>query len=166
MRAKVIRAAVLVVLAAALSGAAAAYVFNDPQGRFTATFPSEPTLEKRDAVSDAGIPLIYFTWEVNVDGKDFAVIVAEHAKVPVKNYDKNIGAALKKGLKLLRHTAIVVDGVDGRELYAKLEEENKVFRQRLFQSDRWLYHVVYWGPFGTESRPDVEAFMQSFKFVK
>ncbi len=160
------RAVVMALLAAVLSGTAAAYVFTDPRGKFTATFPAEPVLEQRQAVSDAGIPLIYFTWEVNVDGRDFAVIVAEHAWAPVKNYDKNVGSVVKKGLNLLRHTAITVDGVEGREIFGNFEGDNKVMRQRIFQVDRWLYQIVYWGPFGTESRADVRTFMESFRLTK
>jgi hypothetical protein len=165
MRAKVIRAATLVVLAAVLSGAAAAYVFNDPQGKFTATFPAEPSLDRQEGTSVSG-PHVHYTWEVDIEKRHFSITYTEYKVAPVKNYDKNIMGLLQatKGT-LMRQARIELDGVDGRETFTQLPE-NAVMRQRIFQVGNRLYQAVYAGPFGTESRPDVEAFMQSFKFVK
>ena len=55
--------------------------------------------------------------------------------------------------------------MDGRETYTHLPD-NAVMRQRLFQVGNRLYQAVYAGPFGTESREDVETFMQSFQILK
>lgn len=165
MRARIVRAAAVAVLAAVLSGAAAAYVFNDPQGRFTATFPAEPSLDRQEGSSVSG-PHVHYTWEVDLEKRHFSITYTEYAVAPVKNYDKNIMGLLAatKGT-LMRQVKIDLDGVDGRETFTQLPE-NAVLRQRLFQVGNRLYQAVYAGPFGTELRPDVEAFMQSFKFVK
>lgn len=164
MGVRIVQAAVMA-LAAALSASAAAYVFNDPQGRFTATFPAEPTLDRQEGRSISG-PHVHYTWEVDIEKRHFSITYTEYAVAPVKNYDKNVMGLLQatKG-KLMRQSRIELDGIDGRETFTQLPE-NTVMRQRIFQVGNRLYQAVYAGPFGTESRPDVEAFMQSFKFVK
>jgi hypothetical protein len=94
------------------------------------------------------------------------VTFSDYERAPVKNYDKNVMGMLAatKG-KLLRQAKIDLDGVDGRETYTHLPD-NAVMRQRLFQVGNRLYQAVYAGPFGTESREDVETFMQSFQILK
>jgi hypothetical protein len=165
MRGKIARMGAFVTLAAALSGAAAAYVFNDPQGRFTATFPAEPTLDRQEGRSVSG-PHVHYTWEVDIGKRHFSITYTEYAVAPVKNYDKNVMGMLKAtNGTLMRQVKIDLDGVDGRETFTQLPE-NAVMRQRIFQVGNRLYQAVYAGPFGSEARPDVEAFMQSFKFVK
>ncbi len=39
-------------------------------------------------------------------------------------------------------------------------------RQRMCMVGNRLYQVIYEGPFGTESRADVEEFMTSFQLLK
>jgi hypothetical protein len=67
--------------------------------------------------------------------------------------------------KLLRQVRVEIDGIDGREIYTQLPD-NTVMRQRMFQVGNRLYQAVYAGPFGTESRPDVRTFMESFRLLK
>jgi hypothetical protein len=154
------------VAAALLTGTAAgAFEFTDAQGKFRATFPAQPTLDRQEGTSISG-PHVHFTWEVDDAGRHFSVTYTEYQVAPVKNYDKNVMGMLAatKG-KLLRQTRIDLDGLDGREVYTHLPDNN-VMRQRIFLSGNRLYQAVYVGPFGTESRADVRAFMESFRLLK
>jgi hypothetical protein len=146
-------------------GLAAAFQFKDEAGRFSARFPAAPTLDKQEGASHSG-PHVHYTWEVDHEGRHFSVTYTEYATAPVKNYDKNVMGMLAatKG-KLLRQAKIDLAGVDGRETYTLLPD-NAVMRQRLFQVGNRLYQAVYAGPFGTESREDVETFMESFQILK
>ena len=148
-----------------LAGAAAAFQFNDEVGKFSARFPSEPTLDKQEGSSASG-PHVHYTWEVDSEGRHYSVTYTEYMRAPAKNYDKNVKSMLDatEG-KLLRHTKIDLGGVDGRETFTLLPK-NAVMRQRIFQVGNRLYQAVYVGPFGTESRPEVETFMESFQLLK
>jgi hypothetical protein len=148
-----------------LADAAGAFTFKDESGKFTAKFPSQPTLDKREGTSPTG-PHVHYTWEVDVEDRHFSVTYTEYTTPPVKNYDKNIMGLLAatKG-KLVRQAKIDQDGVDGREIVTLLPD-NAVMRQRLFQVGNRLYQAVYAGPFGTETREDVDTFMESFKLLK
>jgi hypothetical protein len=148
-----------------LPGTVAAFSFRDEVGKFAAVFPAEPTLDKREGSSASG-PHIHYTWEVDVEDRHFSVTYTEYRTVPVKNYDKNIMGLLAatKG-KLVHQGKIEQDGVDGREVVTLLPD-NAVMRQRLFQVGNRLYQAVYAGPFGSETRDDVETFMESFQLLK
>jgi hypothetical protein len=147
-----------------LAAAAGAFEFKDEVGRFRAIFPAEPTLGKDEGVSDSG-PHVHYSWTVEEENRTFAVIFTEYSRPIAKNYDKNVRALLNQGAKLLRQTAIDVSGVDGREIFTELPEK-AVLRQRMLLVGNRLYQVIYQGPFGTESRADVEEFMRSFQLLK
>lgn len=165
MRAAFLRLTVLAALCAMGVSWASAFEFKDEVGRFSARFPAEPTLDKQEGSSASG-PHVHYTWEVDHEGRHFSVTFTEYTRAPVKNYDKNVMGMLAatKG-KLLRQTKIDLDGLDGRETYTQLPD-NAVMRQRLFQVGNRLYQAVYAGPFGSESREDVETFMSSFQILK
>jgi hypothetical protein len=149
-----------------LAGAASAFDFKDEAGKFTATFPAEPTLDRQEGSSPTG-PHVHYTWEVDVDdNRHFSVTYTEYQTPPVKNYDKNIMGLLAatKG-HLVSQARLNLGGVDGREVVTLLPD-NAVMRQRLFQVGNRLYQAVYAGPFGTETRADVETFMESFQLRK
>jgi hypothetical protein len=148
-----------------LAGTAGAFSFRDEVGRFADEFPAEPTLDKHEGQSASG-PHVHYTWEVDVDDRHFSVTYTEYRTAPVKNYDKNVMGLLAatKG-KLVHQARIEQDGVDGREVVTLLPD-NAVMRQRLFQVGNRLYQAVYAGPFGTEAKADVEAFMSSFQILK
>jgi hypothetical protein len=148
-----------------LAGAAGAFQFKDEAGKFSARFPAEPILDRREGRSPTGRQ-VHTTWEVNVDGRHFSVTYTEYARPPVKNYDKNVMVflAASKG-KLVRQARIEQAGIDGREIVTLLPD-SKVLRQRLFQVGNRLYQAVYGGPYGSETRADVEAFMGSFTLLK
>jgi hypothetical protein len=148
-----------------LAGAAGAFHFKDEAGKFTAQFPAQPTLDKREGASASG-PHVHYTWEVDVDDRHFSVTYTEYTTPPVKNYDKNVmGLLAATRGKLMHQARIEQDGIDGREVVTLLPD-NAVMRQRLFQVGNRLYQAVYAGPFGTETRADVEAFMESFQLLK
>jgi hypothetical protein len=149
-----------------LTGAAAEpFPFKDEVGKFSAQFPAEPSLDKREGASDSG-PHVHYTWEVDVDDSHFSVTYTEYGTPPAKNYDKNVMGLLKAtNGRLVRQARIDQDGIDGREVITLLPD-NAVMRQRLFQVGNRLYQAVYAGPYGTEMRPDVETFMESFHLLK
>jgi hypothetical protein len=161
----VLRLTIMPVLAVLLAAGAAAFEFKDEVGRFSARFPAEPTLDKQEGSSASG-GHVHYTWEVDHEGRHFSVTFTEYQRAPVKNYDKNVMGMLAatKG-KLLRQNKLDMGGLDGRETYTQLPD-NAVMRQRLFQVGNRLYQAVYAGPFGTESREDVETFMASFQILK
>ena len=109
---------------------------------------------------------MHTTWEVDIGNRHFSVTYTEYTTPPVKNYDKNVMGLLAatKG-RLVRQARIERDGIDGREVVTLLPD-NAVMRQRLFQVGNRLYQAVYAGPFGTETRADVETFMESFQILK
>ena len=145
--------------------AAAASEFSDPHGKFSATFPAAPSLDKQEGTSISG-GHTHFTWEVDQAGRHFSVTYTEYKVAPVKNYDKNVmGMLAATQGKLLRQAKIELEGLDGREVYTQLPDNN-VMRQRIFQTGNRLYQAVYVGPFGTESRADVRTFMESFRLTK
>ena len=149
-----------------LTGAAAEpFRFQDEAGRFAAHFPAQPTLDRREGASDSG-PHVHHTWEVDVEDRHFSVTYTEYVTPPAKNYDKNVMGLLRatRG-RLVRQARIDQDGIDGREVVTLLPD-NAVIRQRLFQVGNRLYQAVYAGPFGSETRPDVETFMESFQLLK
>lgn len=148
-----------------MTAAAGAFSFKDEVGKFAAEFPAEPTLDKQEGESASG-PHVHYTWEVDIGNRYFSVTYTEYRTPPVKNYDKNIMGLLAatKG-RLVSQSRIERDGVDGREVVTLLPD-NAVMRQRLFQVGNRLYQAVYAGPFGTESRADVETFMESFQLLK
>ncbi|MBO0764077.1 MAG: hypothetical protein J2P50_05755 [Hyphomicrobiaceae bacterium] len=149
-----------------LAAPSSAFDFKDEDGKFAATFPAEPTLDRQAGSSPTG-PHVHYTWEVNVEAdRHFSVTYTEYQSPPVKNYDKNIMGLLAatKG-RLVSQAKLDLDGIDGREVITLLPD-NAVMRQRLFQVGNRLYQAVYAGPFGTETRADVETFMQSFQLLK
>jgi hypothetical protein len=148
-----------------LAGPASAYDLKDENGRFSATFPAEPALDRQEGTSPTG-PHVHTTWEVNEDDRHFLVTYTEYARPPVKNYDKNVMSLLAatKG-QLVSQARVDLGDIDGREVVTMLPD-NSVMRQRLFQVGNRLYQAVYAGPFGTETRADVETFMASFQLLK
>lgn len=158
------RTAVLAALCLLLMGVAPAFQFTDEVGRFSAIFPAEPLLGKDEGMSDSG-PHVHYSWTLEQEKRVFAVIFTEYSRRIAKNYDKNVKSLLDQGAKLLRQSTIDLGGVDGREIYTELPER-EILRQRMFLVGNRLYQVIYQGPFGTESREDVETFMQSFQFLK
>jgi hypothetical protein len=148
-----------------LAGGAAAYDFKDEAGKFSARFPAEPSLDKREGQSATG-PHVHYTWEVDVEDRHFSVTYTEYSKAPVKNYDKNVMGLLAatKG-RLIHQAKVVQDGIDGREIITLLPDR-AVIRQRMFQVGNRLYQAVYAGPYGTEKQAEVETFMASFKLLK
>lgn len=165
MRAAMARMTMLAAACVLLAGAAAAFQFTDEVGRFSVRFPAEPTLDKQEGSSHAG-PHVHYTWEVDHEGRHFSVTYTEYMRAPAKNYDKNMRSMLDatKG-QLLRQSKVDLDGVDGREAFTQLPQ-NAVMRQRIFQVGNRLYQAVYVGPMGSESREEVETFMQSFQLLK
>jgi hypothetical protein len=162
-------AAVAAVFAAAwlaVTGPANAFTFSDEAGTFAAEFPAQPTLDRQEGTSAGGGRQVHHTWEIDIEDRHFSVTYTEYATPPVKNYDKNIMSLLAatKG-KLVRQQRLDLDGVDGREVVTLLPD-NTVMRQRLFQVGNRLYQALYGGPFGTETRADVETFMESFRLLK
>jgi hypothetical protein len=150
----------------ALAGPAGAFTFKDEAGGFVAEFPAEPSLDRQEGTSVSGGRQVHHTWEVDIDNRHFSVTYTEYATPPVKNYDKNImGLLAATRGKLVRQARLDLDGVDGREAVTLLPD-NAVMRQRLFQVGNRLYQAVYAGPFGTETRADVETFMESFRLLK
>jgi hypothetical protein len=147
------------------SGPAAAFDFKDEEGRFSAQFPAEPSLDRQEGASPTG-PHVHYTWEVDVEDRHFSVTYTEYTTPPVKNYDKNVMGLLAatKG-QLVSQARLDLGGIDGREVVTLLPD-NVVMRQRLFQVGNRLYQAVYAGPFGTETRADVETFMGSFQLLK
>ena len=151
-------------LLAAVS-AAASFQFRDEVGRFSAVFPAEPTLDKHEGDSPAG-PTVHYGWEVKLENRTYAVIFTLYTRSLAKNYDRNVKAMLDASQgKLLRQTKVDMGDLDGRETFTLLPDET-VMRQRIFQVGNRFYQAVYLGPFGTESRDDVESFMQSFQILK
>jgi hypothetical protein len=148
-----------------LAGGAAAFDFRDEAGKFTAHFPAEPSLDRREGQSATG-PHVHYTWEVDVDDRHFSITYTEYTKAPVKNYDKNVMnlLAATKG-KLIHQARIEQDGIDGREIITLLPDR-AVMRQRMFQVGNRLYQAVYAGPYGTERQAQVETFMASFKLLQ
>jgi hypothetical protein len=144
---------------------AAAFDFKDEEGKFSAQFPAEPTLDRQEGASASG-PHVHYTWEVDVENRHFSVTYTEYRTPPVKNYDKNVMGLLSatKG-RLVSQAKLDLGGIDGREVVTLLPD-NAVLRQRLFQVGNRLYQAVYAGPFGTETRADVETFMGSFQLLK
>jgi len=139
--------------------------FSDAHGKFSATFPAAPSLDRQEGTSVSG-GHTHFTWEVDQAGRHFSVTYTEYRVAPVKNYDKNVmGMLAATQGKLLRQAKIDLEGVEGREVYTQLPDNN-VMRQRIFQTGNRLYQAVYVGPFGTESRADVRTFMESFRLTK
>jgi hypothetical protein len=158
-------AALLGLAAWLLAGAASAFSFKDEAGKFVAEFPAEPTVDRQEGASPSG-PHVHTTWEVDIGNRHFSVTYTEYTTPPVKNYDKNVMGLLAatKG-RLVRQARIERDGIDGREVVTLLPD-NAVMRQRLFQVGNRLYQAVYAGPFGTETRADVETFMESFQVLR
>ena len=148
-----------------LCGTAGAFDFKDEDGKFSAQFPAEPTFDRQEGASPSG-PHVHYTWEVDVEERHFSVTYTEYTTPPVKNYDKNVMGLLAatKG-RLVNQAKVEVAGIDGREVVTLLPD-NAVMRQRLFQVGNRLYQAVYAGPFGTETRADVETFMTSFQLLK
>ena len=148
-----------------LASGAAGFDFKDETGRFSAQFPAEPSLDKREGQSATG-PHVHYTWEVDVGDRHFSITYTEYTKAPVKNYDKNVMGLLAatKG-KLIHQGKIVQHGIDGREIITLLPDR-AVIRQRMFQVGNRLYQAVYAGPYGTERQAEVEDFMASFKLLK
>jgi hypothetical protein len=111
-------------------------------------------------------PHVHYTWEVDIGDRHFSVTYTQYTTTPVKNYDKNVmGLLAATRGRLVRQARIDRDGIDGREVVTLLPD-NAVMRQRLFQVGNRLYQAVYAGPFGTETRADVETFMESFQVLK
>jgi hypothetical protein len=149
-----------------LSGAAAdPFQLRDEVGKFAATFPAEPTLDKAEGASESG-PHVHYTWGVDVEERHFSVTYTEYVTPPAKNYDKNVMLLLKATSgRLVSQAKVDSGGIDGREVVTLLPN-NAVMRQRLFQVGNRLYQALYGGPFGTETRADVETFMGSFQLLK
>lgn len=145
-----------------LSGAAAdPFQLRDEVGKFAATFPAEPSLDKAEGEH------VHYTWSVVLEERHFFLNFTEYLTPPAKNYDKNVMQLLKatNGRLVSQAKVDLGGGIDGREVITLLPS-NQVLRQRLFQVGNRLYQTVYGGPFGTETRADVETFMTSFMLLK
>jgi hypothetical protein len=165
MRAFAARTMALVAAWLMLAAAAGAFQLKDEVGRFSARFPSEPTLDKVQGSSALG-PHVHYTWEVDVDDRHWSVTYTEYSTPPVKNYDKNVMnlLAATKG-KLVWQGRIEQSGFDGREVVTLLPN-NTVMRQRMFMVGNRLYQVLYGGPAGSETHADAETFLTSFELLK
>jgi hypothetical protein len=142
-----------------------AFTLKDEVGRFSASFPAEPTLDKVEGSSALG-PHVHYTWEVDVDDRHWSVTYTEYTTPPVKNYDKNVMnlLAATKG-KLVWQGKIEQSGFDGREVVTLLPD-NTVMRQRMFMVGNRLYQVLYGGPAGSETHAEAESFLTSFELLK
>lgn len=148
-----------------LTLAASAFTLKDEVGRFSASFPAEPTLDKVEGSSALG-PHVHYTWEVDVDDRHWSVTYTEYTTPPVKNYDKNVMnlLAATKG-KLVWQGKIEQSGFDGREVVTLLPD-NTVMRQRMFMVGNRLYQVLYGGPAGSETHAEAKSFLTSFELLK
>ena len=147
------------------SAAAESFKLRDEVGKFAATFPAEPSLDKAEGQSEAG-PHVHYTWGVDLEERHFSITYTEYQSPPAKNYDKNVMQMLKATSgRLVTQAKVNAGDVDGREVITLLPN-NQVMRQRLFQVGNRLYQAVYGGPFGTETRADVETFMTTFELLK
>ncbi len=100
-----------------LAAAAVAFEFKDEVGRFSASFPAEPTLDKEEGSSALG-PHVHYTWEVDADDRHWSVTYTEYSRAAVKNYDKNVMSLLAatKAQAAAADGKIELSGVDGREI--------------------------------------------------
>jgi hypothetical protein len=153
----------------ALAGTAdATYVLRSEQAGFTIEFPTEPNFEDK---SDRGAAYIWHQW--NFDQKDGAWSAAyidfvgrgSGGITQDQLYEGSINAFANsaKG-KLIHQQPIQHQGREGREALIMLPAVDGMMRHRFFIHGTRVYAFGYTGKQGTEQSPEVDAFLDSFRF--
>jgi hypothetical protein len=149
------------------AGPAAAYVLRSDEGRFSIELPAEPSFQAIDEQSAAGAHVRY-QWLVDLGHRAFIVTYNDYARTSEAEtiYDNGLEGALTatKG-SLVRQQAVTLEGLQGREFFARMPSGNTL-RQRLFLVGNRFYQNIYVGPPGSEVEPAVEAFLASFRVVR
>jgi hypothetical protein len=148
-------------------GAAGAYVLKSDEGRFSIELPGEPSFQAIDEQSAAGAHVRY-QWLLDQGGRAFIVTYNDYARTSETEsvYDHGVeGALAATGGNLVRQQPVMLDGLRGREFFARMPSGNTL-RQRLYLIGNRFYQTIYVGPPGSETDPAVEAFLGSFRVVR
>jgi hypothetical protein len=156
----------IAVACALAAGAASAYTFTSPEGKFTAEFPAAPKFAKSTNKTESGTAYDQYMWSVEKEDGWWGVAMIIYSTTVVRDYDANIrGAVAATKGKLLNQKPIQQSGVDGREIMIDVPQSGVVRQRFLWIGDRF-YQVVFSGKPGSGTTPDVDAFLNSFRGTK
>jgi hypothetical protein len=146
------------------AGAAEAFVFADDAGKFVVSFPAEPKHSTANDRSNLG-PHVLVTWAVAEPERNWSVTYVDYPVTPERDYDRNVeGLITRVNGTLVRQHDLAISGVPARE--ALVAAGGMMARQRLVLVDGRLYMLMYVGPAGTETSPEVDSFLNSFRLLR
>jgi hypothetical protein len=151
-----------------VTGSANAYTLTSTEGHFIAVFPGEPKLEKSTSKTTSGITFNLSSWVFgSSDGTEaWLVTMATYSTSGTKDYAAAISGsvAAAKG-RLVSQKTIRQSGVEGFEILIDMPGSQEA-RERLLWIGNRFYQNIFVGKTGTASRPDVDAFLNSFQTTK
>lgn len=150
-----------VALAGVLAGPALGEKLTSSEARFSLDVPDAPQVR-------------YF-WNDPTGNRSWALSFNGEAKPTVaradreKRYDAAVKLVVDRAKGMLRTQRSLEQGdVTGREIVVQITKGNSVTmtRQQFFLTDTRFYQLVYTGPPGTETSPEVETFFTSFQIAR
>ena len=148
-------------LAIVLAGPAIGEKLTSNEARFSLDVPDAPQVRYlwTDPSGDR-------TWALNFNGEAKPTVARADRE---KRYDAAAKTVVDRAKGMLRTQKSVEQGdVTGREIVVQIPKGSSftMTRQQFFLTDTRFYQLVYTGPAGTETSPEVEAFFSSFQIAR
>jgi hypothetical protein len=148
-------------LAIALAGPAASEKLTSDEASFSVDVPDAPRVSY--LWNDPGGNR---SWALNYNGEAKPTVARADRE---KRYDAAVKTVVDRTKGMLRtQKSIEAGDVPGREVVVQVPKGNSVTmaRHQFFLTDTRFYQIMYSGPAGTETSPEVDAFFSSFKITR
>ena len=148
-------------LAIVLAGPALGEKLTSSEARFSLDVPDTPQVRYlwNDPSGDR-------SWALNFNGEAKPTVARADRE---KRYDAAVKTVVDRAKGMLRTQKSVEAGdVSGREIVVQVPKGNSftMMRQQFFLTDTRFYQLIYNGPAGTETSPEVDAFFSSFQITR
>jgi hypothetical protein len=144
-----------------LAGPAVGEKLTSDEARFSLDVPDAPRVSYVWSDPDGNR-----TWALNYNGEAKPTVARADRE---KRYDNAVRLVVDRAKGMLRTQKSVEQGdVTGREVVVQVPKGNSVAmaRHQFFLTDTRFYQIMYSGPAGTETSPEVDAFFSSFKIAR
>jgi hypothetical protein len=131
--------------------------------------------EARFSLDVPDAPRVSYVWNDPSGDRSWALTYNGEAKPTIaradreKRYDAAVKTVVDRAKGMIRTQRNLERGeFAGREVVVQVPKGNAfvMTRQQFFLTDTRFYHLIYTGPAGTETSPEVEAFFNSFQITR
>jgi hypothetical protein len=148
-------------LAIVLAGPAFSEKLTSGEARFSIDVPNTPQVRYlwTDPSGDR-------SWVLSFNGEAKPTVARADRE---KRYDAAVKTVVDRAKGMLRTQRSVEQGdVTGREIVVQVPKGNSftMTRQQFFLTDTRFYQLVYTGPPGSETSPEVDGFFSSFQIAR